>query len=309
MRRLAIASLVHTLIAAVAAAQQALPPAVRWFPAAEAKNSGAWQSLFDGATLSLGRYRLAAGATDGQSPHDRDEVYLVVAGHAKFTADGTTRDVGPGDAVFVAARTAHAFREIRDDLDLLVVFAAARPATGGMAAGPAPTEQTPFPETSARGHTRIFYWFGPDSAGQVAIDHGQPAWNDRFEAYLQRANAPRWRLGENFWTTLDTNMELVLGGVDVPIGAYYVVLQPSERGLELALLDPQTVRTQRLDAYEANKTTGGILVPLQRRPAAVPTARLQIELTVDRQQRDQGTLAIRFGPHELTAPLAMKPRR
>jgi hypothetical protein len=26
----------------------------------------------------------------------------------------------------------------------------------------------------------------------------------------------RWRFGENFWTTLDTNMELTIGGVKVP---------------------------------------------------------------------------------------------
>lgn len=292
------------------AAQPTPPPEVQWFPAAEAKAERTWLPLVDRATLSLGRYRLRTGATDAQAPHDRDEVYCVLAGKAKFTAAGETRDVGPGDAVFVAAHAAHRFHAIEEDLDLMVFFSAARPAHGGMIEGPTPTEQTPYPETSPRGGTRIFYWFGPASAGQVAIDHGQPAWNARYEQFLTKPGGQRWRLGENFWTSLDTNMPLTLGDVDVPIGLYYLVLQNNaERGPELVLLDPDAVRQQTLDAYEASKTSGGIVVPLDRGKAEHPTHRLQIELVVDRSQKDRGVLRVRFGPHELSTSVHMQPRR
>jgi quercetin dioxygenase-like cupin family protein len=289
------------------------PSAVRWFPAKEidAKAAGrTWLSLLDTATLSLGRYRLAAGSKDGQSPHARDEIYHVITGKAKFTAGGETRAVGKGDSIFVAAGVKHRFLDIKEDLDLLVFFSSARVPTGGMAAGPQPTEQTPYPETSPRGNTRIFYWFGPNSAGQVSIDFGQPRWKKPYGRFLTTPSGKRWRFGQNFWTSLDTNMPLTIGGVEVPVGAYYAVLEHSKTdGLRLVLLSPTGVRKRRLDAYEAGKTTGGIAIPLELGKARRGASKLDLELTVDRKKRDHATLHIRFGPHVLTAPILMKPAR
>ncbi|MCB9885430.1 MAG: cupin domain-containing protein [Planctomycetes bacterium] len=307
-------SLAALFVTAIAHAQNKPPAAVEWLLAHELQprldQARTWLPLLSRPTLSLGRYRLPKGGTDGQQPHDRDEVYQVLRGAAKFTADGTTRDVVAGDVVFVAAGAAHHFHDITEDLDLLVFFSDARPSGGGMVAGPVPSEQTPYPETSARGATRIFYWFGLDSAGQVHIDHGQPRWNPAYEKFLNAPAKSRWRCGENFWTTLDTNIDLVIGGTEVPIGLYYVVLQHlAERGPELVLLDAQQVRRQRLDAYEAGKTSGGLVVPLRHEQAPVAASRLQFELTVDRAQRDRGELQLRFGPHLLRADVLMKPAR
>ncbi|MGE3171173.1 MAG: cupin domain-containing protein [Planctomycetota bacterium] len=310
LRRLARTAGALLPFVATLPAQETPPPKVEWFAAGAADAAApAWQPLLDRATMSIGRYRLAKGTTDGQQPHDRDEVYCVLQGKAQFTAADETRAVGPGDAIFVAAGAAHRFHDITEDLDVLVVFSTARPATGGMMEGPKPTEQTPYAETSPRASTRIFYWYGPDSAGQVAIDHGQPRWNRAYAKFLDQPSGRRWRLGENFWTTLDTNMDLVLGDTEVQKGMYYCALQHTQRGLELVLLDPAAVRDQRLDAYEAPKTTGGLLVPLQRRNSALPTTRLQAELSVDRSARDRGALVFRFGPHELFVPLQMRPHR
>jgi quercetin dioxygenase-like cupin family protein len=294
-------------------AQAGPPPAVQWLVGeqltAKLQTSRAWVPLLDRSTLSVGRYRLAAGAEDGQQPHDRDEVYFVVAGKARFTAAGETRDVAAGDLVFVAAGAEHRFHDVEHDLDLLVAFSDAVPASGGMRAGPKPTEQTPYDEHSARGATRIFYWFGPDSAGQVNIDYGRPRWQAAYQKFLDQPSGKRWRLGENFWTTLDTNMALQLSGVDVPIGSYYCVLHnDGERGLSLLLVDPAEVRRRRLDAYEADKTTGGIVVPLRREPTDVAAGRLAIEFAVDRDARDRGRLEVSFGKNRLMADVVMHPK-
>ena len=168
------------------AAQPAPPPKVQWFPAAAAASAKPWQALVDRATLALGRQHLAAGTDTQPAAHDRDAVYCVLGGKAKLTADGATRDVGPGDCVFVAAATPHRFHDVAADLDAVVLHSAARPSTGGMVEGPVPTEQTAYPETSPRGATRIFYWFGTHSAGQVAIDHGTPLWNAGHERFLAK---------------------------------------------------------------------------------------------------------------------------
>ena len=73
--------------------------------------------------MSIGIYVLPAGAVDGQSPHAEDEVYVVMSGSGRFTADGETRSVSAGDVIFVAAGVDHRFHEIADELPLIVVFA------------------------------------------------------------------------------------------------------------------------------------------------------------------------------------------
>jgi len=84
------------------------------------------------ADLSLGIYRLRAGAVDTQSPHTEDEVYVVTSGRASFTSGGRTVDVAPGTVLFVPAHEEHRFHDITEDLALLVVFG---PAEGSRAAG------------------------------------------------------------------------------------------------------------------------------------------------------------------------------
>jgi mannose-6-phosphate isomerase-like protein (cupin superfamily) len=74
-------------------------------------------------SMSAGLYVLAAGATDAQQPHTEDEVYVVLAGRSRFTAGDVTRDVEPGDTIFVPANVPHRFHDISEELRLVVVFA------------------------------------------------------------------------------------------------------------------------------------------------------------------------------------------
>lgn len=74
--------------------------------------------------LNCGLYFLAAGSTDMQSPHDEDEVYLVLSGRARMRLGDEDRSVGPGSLLYVGATTEHSFFEIEEDMTLLVVFAA-----------------------------------------------------------------------------------------------------------------------------------------------------------------------------------------
>jgi mannose-6-phosphate isomerase-like protein (cupin superfamily) len=80
-------------------------------------------------SMSAGVYALKAGATDAQSPHKEDEIYYVVRGRGRFritdAAGAREHAVGPGDVLFVAARVAHQFFDITEDIELLVFFAPA----------------------------------------------------------------------------------------------------------------------------------------------------------------------------------------
>ncbi|MFC0533792.1 cupin domain-containing protein [Phytohabitans kaempferiae] len=72
--------------------------------------------------LSVGTYCLPAGGVDTQRPHTEDEVYVVVSGRARLTADSGTVEVGPGAVVFVPAGEGHRFTDIAEDLTVLVFF-------------------------------------------------------------------------------------------------------------------------------------------------------------------------------------------
>lgn len=74
-------------------------------------------------SMSIGLYVLEVGATDGQSPHREDEVYVVLSGRSQFTAGDEVRDVASGDVIFVPAGVPHRFHDIAQTLQLIVVFA------------------------------------------------------------------------------------------------------------------------------------------------------------------------------------------
>jgi mannose-6-phosphate isomerase-like protein (cupin superfamily) len=81
--------------------------------------------FFRADSLSLGVYRLAAGAHDPQQPHGEDEVYYVASGRARVKVGLDDREVASGAIVFVKAGEEHRFHSITEELLLLVFFAPA----------------------------------------------------------------------------------------------------------------------------------------------------------------------------------------
>lgn len=77
--------------------------------------------------LNCGLYVLPAGATDRQTPHDEDEVYVVLDGLGVFTVEGADRTVQRGSVLYVKAGVDHRFHSITKDLAVLVFFASAVP--------------------------------------------------------------------------------------------------------------------------------------------------------------------------------------
>ncbi len=76
--------------------------------------------LLEHGTLELRWY--APRGRDAQTPHERDELYIVAAGRGWFVRAGTRVPFAPGDALFVAAGAEHRFEDFSDDLGVWVVF-------------------------------------------------------------------------------------------------------------------------------------------------------------------------------------------
>lgn len=87
--------------------------------------------------MSVGFYALARRGLDPQSPHQQDEIYVVLRGRAQITIAGHSHAVAPGTVAFVPARVEHRFHSIEEPLELLVVFA---PAESDQTEGPGSPE-------------------------------------------------------------------------------------------------------------------------------------------------------------------------
>jgi mannose-6-phosphate isomerase-like protein (cupin superfamily) len=59
---------------------------------------------------------------DPQTPHDRDELYIVAAGHGKFRVGDRVDSIRPGALLYVAAHEVHRFEDFSDDFAVWVVF-------------------------------------------------------------------------------------------------------------------------------------------------------------------------------------------
>jgi mannose-6-phosphate isomerase-like protein (cupin superfamily) len=77
-------------------------------------------SAFKHGTLEVELY--APRGHDPQTPHRRDEVYVVVSGEGEFVHGGERDRFVPGDVLFVAAGVEHRFEGFGDDFAAWVFF-------------------------------------------------------------------------------------------------------------------------------------------------------------------------------------------
>jgi uncharacterized protein (TIGR02246 family) len=75
---------------------------------------------FSRGTLRVLLY--APRKTDPQTPHEQDEVYVVMKGSGTFFLDGVSRPFAEGDVLFVPAGVTHRFQEFTDDLTVWAIF-------------------------------------------------------------------------------------------------------------------------------------------------------------------------------------------
>lgn len=59
---------------------------------------------------------------DLQQPHDRDEIYIIIAGTGEFINGENSTTFQPGDFLFVPAGTEHRFVNFTSDFSTWVVF-------------------------------------------------------------------------------------------------------------------------------------------------------------------------------------------
>jgi hypothetical protein len=161
-----------------------------------------------------------------------------------------------------------------------------------------------------RASARVLYSNRADRSfpGQLAIHYGQPQWRSEYEdpaTFDQMTQGRVWRMGNDFWTVLDTNLPLRIAGRDIAVGAYYLGVHRSEDGgtWSLAFMDPTKIRRARLDASEIAKATIDFMVPMTFEKAEKSTEKLDISLTSQKDAIENVTLKVVWGTLQLTTPV------
>jgi mannose-6-phosphate isomerase-like protein (cupin superfamily) len=81
-------------------------------------------SVFERGTLNV---KLSLPVRPNQqTPHEQDEIYVIMSGRGVLFHDGKREPFEPGDLMFIAAGTEHRFEDFTDDLAVWVVFYGAR---------------------------------------------------------------------------------------------------------------------------------------------------------------------------------------
>lgn len=80
----------------------------------------AFATVLRHGSLQVGLY--APSGVDPQTPHTRDELYVVMRGAGWFVTGDVRQPFGPGDILHVPAGVEHRFEEFTDDFATWVVF-------------------------------------------------------------------------------------------------------------------------------------------------------------------------------------------
>ncbi len=166
-----------------------------------------------------------------------------------------------------------------------------------------------------RASTRLGYWRTDANAGigEVVVSYGRPVWKPEYAQQLDALTVGKmWRMGDNYWSLLDTNLPIAFGGVEINPGLYYLAVRRSADGArwEMVFIDPALSRKKGLDAYDVGTRPAEIPVlfsaPLDLEKSGEVVERLTILLKLDPDSQTVGSLRLTWGSLALTAPVRVR---
>jgi hypothetical protein len=175
-------------------------------------------------------------------------------------------------------------------------------------ADPPTFQDTPGASKCVRTGTRIVVGSSMGAGWQVALDCGRAEWKAEDDVTDDaRTLGKRFRLGSDFWASLDSAGAVSIGGTEIKAGYWYLALERSKKGeWFLVALDAEPLRKKRIDPSKSSETSGGTLVPLKDEKLAPAAKQLDVEFVSIVGKPFEWTLEIRFGPHRLSADVTLK---
>jgi hypothetical protein len=181
-----------------------------------------------------------------------------------------------------------------------VVRFAALVATLVVSASPA-FAQALKPAASGRGTTRLT--LNGNQPPAISIDYGQPHARGRtVNGALAGDMGSVWRLGANEATTLRTDVDLVIGSVTVPKGAYTLAAETSATGAWQLLVNSKT--GQWGIPYPKDTEIGR--TPLTSKTLATPIESFSIWIIPAPDGSAGGEIRFAWGTREFSTPWRVK---
>ena len=157
----------------------------------------------------------------------------------------------------------------------------------------------------------VFVFTDSSALAGASISYSPADWRDSYEGMLEKLRGSHYtRLGKNWWTTFDTVGTLEIGGTKIDAGSYYLGLAVGEDGaFSLLLFDSrQTMKTGLLPSTTAlyrGDAKAEFTAPLTfaRNSLKDVVAKMEIEITADKNDPASGRFSVRWGKHELSAPV------
>jgi len=95
------------------------------YPLAQARSAPVTPSDISSILLRHGSMTLeyySPRGRDTQTPHSKDEIYIISKGHGFFRSGSDRFSVKEGDALFVPAKVEHCFEDFSDMFETWVIF-------------------------------------------------------------------------------------------------------------------------------------------------------------------------------------------
>ena len=157
------------------------------------------------------------------------------------------------------------------------------------------------PAGSGRATTRLT--LNGNQPPAVSIDYGQPHARGRTVAGALAADLGTvWRLGANEATTLRTDVDLTIGTLTVPKGAYTLAAETSATGAWKLIVNSKT--GQWGIPYDASTEVGR--TPLTSRTLATPVEAFTMWLVPATDGSAGGEIRFAWGTKEFSAPWKVK---
>ncbi|HJU20266.1 MAG TPA: cupin domain-containing protein [Stellaceae bacterium] len=153
--------------------------------------------IFVDGALEIRLY--APRGRDLQTPHDRDELYIVASGSGQFRVGGHVEPFAPGALLYVAAGETHRFEDCSDDFAVWVAFygpVKSGPATGRTGFQVSLAAARALPTPSGRASAEVFV------AGDIEVrfaappTHGMQVPHERDEFYVVATGTGRYRIDD-----------------------------------------------------------------------------------------------------------------
>ena len=147
--------------------------------------------------------------------------------------------------------------------------------------------------------------FGDNVMAFVAVTWSAPQWKAEYDkpGVMDSFKGQNVRLGKNWWTQIDTNIPLEIGGQKLPVGSYFLGLHYTKDGeFHLMAFDTKMAMKNSLMPFMGDQWKGGTAIPLKLNKDKLDKTVEKMLIVIQADDKgDTGSFRIHWGKHELAA--------